>query len=178
MGVADSSFFFLPIGNDLLIVILVARHHERFWIYTLMGALGSTIGVLLMNLVAGKLGESGVQKLAGQRRFEFLKRKISKRGGIFVALGALAPPPFPFMMVVATTSALAYPRTKLLPIVFGARVVRFLIFSALAVKYGRGILRAINTDWFKYSAIGLAVLCITVSAITITKWVHTGRSKE
>lgn len=176
LGIADSSFLFLPIGNDLLIIILVARHHAQFWIYCLTGALGSTIGVYLVDLVARKLGETGVQKMVGQRRFNYLKNKINKRGGFFVSFAALSPPPFPFTMLVATTCALGYSRNKLLGIVFVARLVRFLIFSALAIKYGQGILRIINTNWFKYSAVALAAACLVLSALSIAKWVRTGKS--
>ena len=175
MGVADSSFLFLPIGNDLLIVVLVARHHAQFWAYCLAGALGSATGVLLVDVVARKLGETGVQKMTGQRRFEYLKKKIDTRGGFFIALAALSPPPFPFTMVVATTSALAYPTKKLFAIVFASRLVRFFVFSYFAIKYGEGILKVIDTDWFKYTMIGFAVICGIVSALSIAKWVKTGK---
>ena len=178
LGIADSSFLFLPIGNDLLIVILVARHHSEFWLYTLTGAIGSTLGVLLVDLTARKLGESGIQKMAGQRRFEYLKKKVNRRGAFFVAFSALSPPPFPFTMVVATTCALGFSRKKLLGVVFVSRIVRFLIFSALAVLYGRRILRFIETPAFRYSVIALAVLCVIVSAFSIAKWARAGKAKS
>jgi membrane protein YqaA with SNARE-associated domain len=178
MGTADSSFLFVPVGNDLLVVALVARHHSEFWIYVLSGALGSAAGVFLLDLVARKAGEAGVQKVAGQKRFNYLKKKTGQRGGWFVALACLAPPPFPFTMLVATTSALGYPRKKLLAIVAGAKALRFLVLALLAFKYGHGILRIIQTDAFKYSAIGLAVLCLIVSGFSIAKWVTSGRAKE
>ena len=41
MGVLDSSFLFLPFGNDLLVVSLVARHHQGFIVYVLLAATGS-----------------------------------------------------------------------------------------------------------------------------------------
>lgn len=178
LGTLDSSFLFVPVGNDILIVALVARHHSDFWIYTISGVIGSVCGVLLLDVVARKLGESGVQKVTGQSRFEYLKKKIGQKGGYFIALACLSPPPFPFTMVVATTSALAYPRKKLLAIVASCRMARFLLLSYLAIKYGRKILRLINTPAFKYTMIGFAVLCIIVSVFSIMKWVRTGRSER
>ena len=178
LGIADSSFLFLPIGNDLLIVILVARHHTTFWAYCLTGAIGSTIGVLLVDLVARKLGESGVQKMTGPRRFKYLQKKIATRGGYFVGLAALSPPPFPFTMVIATTSALGYSRKKLLGIVFGSRLLRFLIISALAAKYGRGILRIISTDAFRFTVIAFAVVCVIFSVFSIAKWFTTAKGSR
>jgi membrane protein YqaA with SNARE-associated domain len=65
MGVLDSSFLFLPFGNDLLVVTLVARNHQGWPWYVLAAALGSTIGVFALALVAHKLGERGHQEDGG-----------------------------------------------------------------------------------------------------------------
>src|SRR4051794_27793218 len=176
MGVMDSSFLFLPIGNDLLVVILAARHHAHAWIYVLSATAGSTVGALLLDLVCRKIGETGVQKVTGEQKFAYLKKKVGQRGGFFVALACLGPPPFPFTAMVATVSALAYPRLKLLAVVAGSRLLRFIILSLLAIKYGRAILRIINTPGFKGSVGAIAALCLVVSAFSILKWVRAGRS--
>lgn len=176
MGVMDSSFLFLPIGNDLLIVILAARHHSGAWIYVLSATIGSTTGALLLDLVCRKIGEAGVQKVTGESRFNYLKKKVGQRGGFFVALACLGPPPFPFTAIVATVSALAYPRVKLLAVVGVSRLIRFIILSLLAIKYGRAILRIINTPAFKWSVGTVAALCLVVSVFSILKWVRAGRS--
>jgi len=176
MGVMDSSFLFLPIGNDLLVVILSARHHSDAWIYVLSATLGSATGALLLDLVCRKIGEAGVQKVTGEARFAYLKKKVGQKGGFFVALACLGPPPFPFTAVVATVSALAYPRLKLLSVVGISRLIRFIILSLLAIKYGRAILRIINTPALKWSVGTVAGLCIIVSVFSILKWVRAGRS--
>ena len=175
MGVLDSSFLFLPFGNDLLIVGLVARHHQGLIIYVLAAACGSTFGVLLLDLVARKGGEEGIQKVAGPKRFEYLKRKIGEKGGRAIVLGCLAPPPFPFTMVVATNSALGYPRRRLLWIVWLTRAARFTIIGLLAVKFGRVILRIADSPAFKWSMAGFIAICIIGSAISITNWVRKSR---
>jgi membrane protein YqaA with SNARE-associated domain len=176
MGVMDSSFLFLPIGNDLLVIILAARHHSEAWIYVVSATIGSTTGALLLDLVCRKIGESGVQKVTGESRFNYLKKKVGQRGGFFVALACLGPPPFPFTAIVATVSALAYPRVKLLAVVAFSRLIRFIILSMLAVKYGRAILRIINTPAFKWTVGTIAGLCLVVSVFSILKWVRAGRS--
>src|ERR1700685_561279 len=114
MGVMDSSFLFLPFGNDLLVVGLVAHNHHGWPFYVLSAVCGSTLGVFLLDLLARKGGEAGVQKVAGQKRFEYLRRKIGEKGGTAIVIGCLAPPPFPFTMVVAVHSALGYPRRRVL----------------------------------------------------------------
>ncbi len=175
MGALDSSFLFLPFGNDLLVVGLIARNHQGFIIYVLAAACGSTLGVLLLDLVARKAGEEGIQKIAGPKRFEYLKRKIGEKGGRTIVLGCLAPPPFPFTMVVATNSALGYPRARLLWIVWLTRAARFTVIGLLAVKFGSAILRIANSPAFKWSMAGFIAICIAGSAISITNWVRKSR---
>ncbi len=172
LGVLDSSFLFLPFGNDLLVVGLVARHHGGYLLYVLSAVCGSTLGVYLLDLVARKGGEAGVQKVAGQKRFEYLKRKIGQRGGTALIIGCLAPPPFPFTMVVATNSALGYPRKRLLVTVAATRAARFLILGLLAIKFGRTILRIASSDAFKWAMICFIVLCLIGSVLSILKWVR------
>ena len=41
LGILDSSFLFLPFGNDILLVVLVTRHHEYLPLYVLAASLGS-----------------------------------------------------------------------------------------------------------------------------------------
>jgi membrane protein YqaA with SNARE-associated domain len=172
MGILDSSFLFVPFGNDLLVVGLVARHHQGYPFYVLSAVCGSTCGAFLLDLVARKAGEAGVQKVAGQRRFEYLKRKIGEKGGRAIVLGCLAPPPFPFTMVVATTSALGYPRKKLLSTVAAARAARFLILGYLAMRFGRQILSIADSQPFRWTMIAFVILCVAGSALSIAKWVR------
>jgi membrane protein YqaA with SNARE-associated domain len=117
MGVLDSSFLVLPFGNDLVVVGLVAQKHHGAPLYVLSAAIGSTIGALLLALVGRKVGEEGVQKLAGRRKFDMLKKHMGHRAAIAIAVGALAPPPFPYTLVIAAASLrllhLAHPSGEL-----------------------------------------------------------------
>ena len=63
-GILDSSFLFLPLGNDVLLIVLTARKPDLFWYYALMAALGSLIGCTLTDAVSRKLGESGLERMA------------------------------------------------------------------------------------------------------------------
>ena len=176
MGALDSSFLFLPFGNDLLVVTLVARHHQGLPWYVLAAATGSTIGVFALAGVAGKLGEEGIKKMAGPKRFDKLSGKISKNGGKAIVLACIAPPPFPFTMVIAAAAALSYSKLRICVINFFSRGVRFVILGLLAIKYGKAILRMANSDVFRWSMIGFIVLCIAGSAFSIYGWLKNVRS--
>lgn len=176
MGVLDSSFLFLPFGNDLLVVTLVARNHKGAPWYTLAAALGSTIGVFVLALVARRLGEEGIKKMAGPKRFNKLSRMIDKHGGKAIVLACIAPPPFPFTMVIAAAAALDFSWFRICAINFFTRGVRFAILGLLAVKYGRHILELANSNAFRVSMFVFIALCIAGSAFSIYQWLKNVRS--
>lgn len=170
MGILDSSFLVLPFGNDLVVVGMVARHHRGAPWYVLSAACGSTLGVLVLALVARKLGEEGIKKVAGERRFESLHARIRNRGGPAVALAGIAPPPFPFTTVVAAVAAIGYPIWRILIINFFARGVRFAVIAVLALKFGRTVLQIAKSPPFEWSMIFFIALCVIASAFSLWQW--------
>lgn len=175
LGIADSSFLFLPFGNDLLLVILVARAHQRFAPYVLAAALGSTLGLFLIDAVCRKGGEEGLKKLLKPKRFAYLKRKMAKRAGIAVAIACIAPPPFPFTAVAAAASAFEYPRPKLLTIGFAMRALRFSLVGLAAVLHGQQILEVARSRGFRWAMYFFIALYGVGSAISVAGWVRRSR---
>ena len=178
MGALDSSFLFLPFGNDLLVVTLVARHHNGLPWYVLAAASGSTIGVFMLALVARKLGEEGIKGMAGPKRFDKLRKMIDKHGAKAVMLACIAPPPFPFTMVIAAAAALDYSRLRICVINFFTRGVRFIILGLLAIHYGKAVLKLAEAPVFRWSMIGFIVLCIAGSAFSIYGWLKNIRPRR
>lgn len=172
MGVLDSSFLFFPFGNDLLIVALTARHHAHLPFYIITASFGSAAGVLLLDLVARKGGEEGLKKLMSHSRMGYLKKKIEERGAVAVGVASIAPPPFPFTVVIAASSAFQYPRHRLLGVVLAARAVRFTIIGLLAVWLGRHILRLARTPEFTWFMVLLIGICLAGSALQVLRWVR------
>ena len=79
-------------------------------------------------------------------------------------------------MAVAVNSALEYPRRRLLLIVALSRAVRFLILGALAIKFGRVIIRIANSNGFKNFMYAFTALCLAGSVFSIVTWVRKSRS--
>jgi membrane protein YqaA with SNARE-associated domain len=172
MGVLDSSFLFLPFGNDLLVVVLVAQRRGGIPWYVLSAAIGSSIGAFLLAIVARKLGEQGIRRIAGDKKYDKLRRRVGSRSGIAVALAALAPPPFPFTSVIAAVSAVDYPVWRIVVINFVARGVRFLVLAFLALRFGKGVIAVAKSKPFEWGVVVFIALCILGSAFSIWKWLR------
>jgi membrane protein YqaA with SNARE-associated domain len=177
LGILDSSFLFLPVGNDLLLVVLVARHHGYLPLYVVAASLGSATGVLLLDLVCRKGGEEGLKKMMSRKRLNYLKKKMSQSAAIPLIVSCLAPPPFPFTAVIAAASPFQYPKLRLLGYVFGFRAVRFILIGLAAILFGRGILRIANSPEFTWFVGGFSALCIIGSTLSIMRWIRLSRSR-
>jgi membrane protein YqaA with SNARE-associated domain len=178
LGICDSSFLFAPLGNDVLLTALTVNNHERLWLYVLLAACGSTAGVFLLDLVARKGGVKGIQKATSPKRFEYLRKKMEQKAGTAVFLVCLAPPPFPFTLVVGAASAFNYPRSKLLGLVFLGRMIRFIIVGLIAIYFGQQLIRFSKSSVFIGVIVGLAVIALVGSALSIYKWVRQSRKTE
>jgi membrane protein YqaA with SNARE-associated domain len=178
LGVLDSSFFFLPFGNDILLVVLVARSHEKFLLYLLTAAAGSTIGVLLLDLVIRRGGAEGLKRLMAEKRVNYLEKRMKQRAALALVIACLAPPPFPFTAVIAAASAFQFPRVRLLAVVFGARTVRFFIIGLAAIRFGPRILRIADSAQFVWFVAGFATLCLIGSAVSIVHWIRLSREQS
>jgi len=162
MGILDSSFLFIPTGNDLLLILLTARHHESVVGYVIAASVGSVLGVMLLDLVCRKGGEEGLKRILSAKRLAFAKKKVKSHAAIMLVLAALSPPPFPFTAVVAAASAFQYPKPRMLAVVFGGRLVRFAILGWIAVVFGRHIVVIMRSSEFWWAVALFSVICVVV----------------
>lgn len=169
LGAFDSSPLVVPFGNDLLVLALSARYHDRMLYYALMATLGSLIGCLVTVWVSRKGGEQ-LKKVASRERLGKIQALVKKQAGWTLVTASLLPPPFPFTAIVAAAAAFKYPRSKLFSFVAAGRFARFVIEGALAIHYGRWIIRQARSPILEDAMIALIVISIVASAISIYQW--------
>jgi membrane protein YqaA with SNARE-associated domain len=180
LAVLDNSLlFFLPLGVDAIVIILVARHREFFWLYPLITTAGSLIGAASTYWVGLMAGEKGLERFVHERKLEALKARVNKAGAIAMGLPALLPPPFPLTPFIVTCGALEVSRWRLF-LAFGiARFARFFLESLLALRYGPGVLKIIEHDTFKYVMWSFFVIAFAGTAISIVMlWRRIGRGSK
>jgi membrane protein YqaA with SNARE-associated domain len=176
LGVLDSSFLVMPLGNDLLLIVLTARRHTMLFYYAAMATAGSVMGCLIMDLISRRGGEKGLKSTIGDKRTEYVKKKVKRYGGWALAVSALMPPPFPFTPFVAGAAAFQFPRKKLLSVIAVSRFVRFSIDGSLAVLFGTRILKWVQAPEVVYGIIFIVVVSIVASVISIYGWIQRSRS--
>jgi membrane protein YqaA with SNARE-associated domain len=169
LGAFDSSPLVVPMGNDLLVLALSARYHQRMFYYVAMATAGSLIGCFATDWISRKT-ESGLKKFVSDHYLDYIRKQVEKRAGWTLVVASLLPPPFPFTVFVAAAAALRYPRNKLLGVVGVARFVRFTIEGALAIHYGRWIIRQAESPLLDHVMIALIVISIAGSAFSIYQW--------
>ena len=174
LSALDSSFLVLPFGNDLLLIALVSSNRNSLiWIaYVVVSAIGSVVGVFIVDLLMRKTGEKGLERFLSRRKIERLKAKIENKAGITVFIATLIPPPFPFTPAVMTASALQTPKQKLFVAVFLGRLLRFGGEAVLALYFGRRVIAFINSDVVSYIVYGVIGIGIVLSTLSVLKWLR------
>jgi membrane protein YqaA with SNARE-associated domain len=171
MGALDSSMvFFFPLGIDFVVIILSARKPELFWLYAMLATAGSMLGAALTFWIGRKVGKHGLTLLIKPQRLKRIEERVSQKAAVSVAALAIIPPPFPFTAFVLTSGAFGASAWSFFLTLGGVRLLRFGVESALAARYGRGILSWMNSPTFMVIVglmIALAVIGTLVSAVAV-----------
>jgi membrane protein YqaA with SNARE-associated domain len=175
LAALDSSMlFFLPFGVDAVVIYLTARADNLFWVYPILAAAGSVLGAAITFWIGEKAGEHGLERLVSSRRLERMRCRVRDSGAIAMALTGLLPPPFPLTPFILTCGALAVDRWRFFVTFTAMRLLRFSIEAVLARRYGRGILRVLQSEPFQIVIIGFIVVALLGTVISaILLWRNT-----
>jgi membrane protein YqaA with SNARE-associated domain len=176
----DSSlFFFVPFGTDMLVVYMVARNRDLFWLYPVLTTTGSLAGAAATYWIGHKIGEKGVAPFVARRQFDRFKARVQNAGATALALPAVLPPPFPLTAFVLTSGALEVNRRRFFGVFGAARVVRFGVEAALARRYGRRVLDVMESDAFHIVVIGFILVAVAGTVVSVVAvWRRTRYSSE
>jgi membrane protein YqaA with SNARE-associated domain len=175
LAALDSSLFFsLPFGIDAVVIIVAARRQSA-WMVPLLAAAGSVVGAALTFWMGVKIGEQGLDRYVPVKRLEAIRRRINERGAIALASLSLIPPPFPFTPFVLAAGALNVRTATFFTSFAVCRIIRFGIEAALAVRYGRRILRWLDSAWFQDFVAVCIALAVVLTILSIVKMVRSSR---
>ena len=131
----DSSVLTFPVINDLLLIDLSLQHPARMPLYASMATLGSTLGCVLLFLLARKTEEAVFHKKVGHRG-EVIKHWVQRNGFGGILLAALLPPPTPFKFFVLAAGVFEVPLARFASAIVLARAFRYFGVGYLAIRFG------------------------------------------
>jgi membrane protein YqaA with SNARE-associated domain len=147
-------------------------------LYPLLTTAGSVVGAAVTYLVGVKIGDAELSRFVPERRLERLRARVRKIGAFTMGSSAILPPPFPLTAFVLTSGALKVGMTRFLLVFAGARVLRFGVEAVLARRYGASVLRMLESDTAQEIVIGLVIVSILITGITIVRvWRGTRRPR-
>jgi membrane protein YqaA with SNARE-associated domain len=162
----DSSFFPLPVINDLVVINNSILNPARMPYYALMATLGSVCGCVLLYLVAMKGGEALFRKRAGTRG-EIIRAWLQKNGFLSLLAVALLPPPMPFKVVIIGAGVFRVPLRSFVLALLLARSIRYFGEGYLAVRYGDWALHYMTEHKLQFALISLAIVAAMYLAVKL-----------
>ena len=141
VGLVDNSAIPLPGSMDALTIVLSAARKEPWWYYATMATIGSIIGGYLTYRLGAKGGKETLEKKISKKRAAKIYSIFERYGFWSVAIGAICPPPVPFVPFLLAAGAMHYPRRHFLSALALGRGVRYTVAAYLGSIYGRQILR-------------------------------------
>jgi membrane protein YqaA with SNARE-associated domain len=170
LGALDTSLFvFIPFGTDAVVIYMCARKRELFWLYPLLVTAGSLIGAAVTYGIGAKVGDEGLARFVSPRQLERFRTRMKDVGPLTMGVSAVLPPPFPLTAFILTSGALKVPIARFLLIFAAARLFRFGTEALLAQRFGTSLLRMFESEPVQRIAIGLVVVAIAGTAITIVR---------
>jgi membrane protein YqaA with SNARE-associated domain len=162
LGLLDSSVIPLPGSMDVLTIVLAAGKKELWWYYALMATAGSVIGGFVTYRIARKGGKETLERKVRAKKLKKVYKTFERWGFGTIAVGALLPPPVPFVPVLLVAGAMQYSVKKFLAALALGRAARYSILAFLAARYGRQALKLISNNGH---TVLIAVIAIGVAGI-------------
>ena len=166
IAASDSTMlFFLPLAVDIAVIIVSSRASEMFWVYPIIAAVGSLCGAAVTYYIGYRVGDSELERFVSPGRLAKVRKKISSKGAIAIAILDLVPPPFPFTAFILAAGALEVNTYRFFFWLGMMRLLRFGVEAVLGFSYGRQIIYWFNTDTFEYIATFLFAVAVLGTAL-------------
>jgi membrane protein YqaA with SNARE-associated domain len=136
LALLDSST--LPVPMDAFLAFSVWNDKGHFWLYCLLGSIGSAIGGLLPYGLGRAGGELFLLKRVNRERFERMRTRFEKQEFLAMMIPSMLPPPTPWKAFVFAAGVFEMRVLGFMLAVFCGRMVRWLTLSLLVLKLGPG----------------------------------------
>lgn len=137
-AILDSAAFAIPV--DIAFAGFVYTNPAKMWLYIVATAVGSSLGCLVPYGIGRAGGELLLLKHVDRRRFERMRDRFENQEFFAIMIPAMLPPPTPLKLFLLSAGVFEMRPLLFLLSVFSGRLVRFVVFGFLVVRFGPGIL--------------------------------------
>jgi membrane protein YqaA with SNARE-associated domain len=177
LAALDSTLFFsLPFGIDFVVIIVAARLQALVWIVPVLATAGSVSGAALTFWMGAMIGEKGLDRHVPSKRLDRIRAKIRNSGAVALAVLDLIPPPFPFTPFVFAAGALDVRARVFFATLVVCRMIRFGGETILAARYGRSIVRWLDSDIFHDIVTASIVIAMALTVLSIVRLVRSAKT--
>lgn len=135
LSLLDGAFLPLPSLTDALLFVLSAARPEWMLLYVGAATVGTTLGCIILYLVSRRAGHHALERFPERKRAR-VQAWIEKYDLFAVLAASLAPPPFPFKLIVITAGVLRFDFFRFTLAVLAGRLVRSFAEGYVAARYG------------------------------------------
>jgi membrane protein YqaA with SNARE-associated domain len=149
----------IPIPMDAILAGYVWYDKGHFWLYCLLGAVGSAIGGLLPYGLGRAGGELFLLKHVNRTHYERMRARFERQEFLAMMIPSMLPPPTPWKACVFAAGVFEMRVVPFMLAVFCGRLLRWLILSVLVLILGPGAVELVQHHGLTLLAIvgGLAV---------------------
>jgi membrane protein YqaA with SNARE-associated domain len=158
VALLDSSS--IPVPMDAILALYVWNDKGNFWLYCLMGAVGSAIGGLVPYGLGRAGGELFLLKHVNRKRYERMRTRFENQEFLAMMIPSMLPPPTPWKAFVFAAGVFEMRVAPFMLAVFCGRMVRWLLLSLLVLKLGPDAVGVVEHHALTLLAVvgGLAVI--------------------
>lgn len=171
----------IPVPMDLIVAGYVWNDRKHFYLYVLMGAIGSALGGLIPYFIGRAGGEIFLMKRIDRARYEKLRDRFEKQEFLALMIPSMLPPPTPWKLFVFGAGVFEMKVRDFLIAVFCGRIVRFAVLSLLTIRYGPEIVHEVTSMMQQHLVavlVGLGILLIAVVLFAMRKGLRRGNNAE
>ena len=166
----------IPLAVDIAVIVLASRSRDLFWLYPIIGSLGSLVGAALTFYIGRRLGEPGLEHFVSKGRLDSIRRRIEDKGAVALAVLDLLPPPFPFTACILAAGALEVSPPIFFITLGLTRLLRFGVEAILAFLYGPQIIEWLQSTTFEYIGMALFAIAVLATTIGVVQLIHKTRA--
>ena len=170
---ADAAFLGMPL--DAIVAGYAYANPRHFLLLSVLAATGSALGSIVIYWIGYKGGEVLLVKRMGEERFNKIRAAFDKHEFLALMLPSMLPPPTPFKLFVLSAGVAEMRFSHFLSAIFFGRLLRFLLFSLLVIRFGPGIAAFLGNVVHNHLP---ATIAIIAAAALIAWWVWRLRKRN